>query len=504
MAEYNNVSLKVLVNKKTNKVIFAEAGKDFVDALFSFLTFPLGTIARLVQNKESELGPVEVGCLNSLYRSVANLDRQCFSADACKEMLLRPRNLSADYCKTMKLNIDDTQSPIYYMCQSSSCTHPLLTTFANQKCDCGSSLSRSVYLKNRYAYNGFTYDGLAFIITDDLNVKPNSMHTSFALFQDFGIQDLSSIEELNVNVTRKKVIDLLKCSLLSKSTLTDFFLVKKPYLENSCFLPWAIGNISGTSSIQIRVKLVMKKSDGKILFAQGEGDFADFVISFLAIPLGGIVSMLGGNSSIGCFDGLYKSINSFDEKYLMSGTESGFKWRLTKPSLAPHFNLSKQMFPVYRTPAPQFYCYYKRCPEQDCIIKWTLSIADFQHDVKGETCEPVRWVDPKFSTYVKGPAMFMVTDDLVVAPTSPVSGMSLLNRLKVTNLSDVKEKDVTIGIKEVSKFPESSSCFLCVCFETYAKLLVLQGLSILRASLTSKAALTNGLAHLLTAVKEEI
>ncbi|KAG5037673.1 hypothetical protein JHK82_018488 [Glycine max] len=41
----------------------------------------------------------------------------------------------------------------------------------------------------------------------------------------------------------------------------------------------------------------------------------------------------------------------------------------------------------------------------------------------------------------------MATDDLVVERMSPSSGVSLLNRLK-TSLNDVKEKFVTIGIKE--------------------------------------------------------
>ncbi|MCI36634.1 DUF674 family protein [Trifolium medium] len=54
-----HVFLKLLLNEKRNKVLFAEAGKDFVDILCSFLTIPLGTIARLVE-KESIIGPVNV------------------------------------------------------------------------------------------------------------------------------------------------------------------------------------------------------------------------------------------------------------------------------------------------------------------------------------------------------------------------------------------------------------------------------------------------------------
>ncbi|MCI07231.1 tyrosine/dopa decarboxylase, partial [Trifolium medium] len=61
-------------------------------------------------------------------------------------------------------------------------------------------------------------------------------------------------------------------------------------------------------------------------------------------------------------------------------------------------------------------------------------------------------------------------------PLSPISALGLLNRFK-TPLNDLKEKVVIIGIKEA--------------------------LSILKAGLTSKSALTNGLAHLLTEVTEE-
>ncbi|RVW59055.1 hypothetical protein CK203_111544 [Vitis vinifera] len=39
------MSLKLLINKKDDKVVFAEAKKDFIDFLFNhFLTLPIGTI----------------------------------------------------------------------------------------------------------------------------------------------------------------------------------------------------------------------------------------------------------------------------------------------------------------------------------------------------------------------------------------------------------------------------------------------------------------------------
>lgn len=140
------VSLKLLVNKETNKVLFAEAGKDFVDVLFSFLTLPFGTIARLLQ-KTSNIEPQlpTVGCLNSLYQSVADLDKKCFLTKTSKEMLLQPKNSSEDYCNSLKLNIDNTPPTKYFLCSKTdgigSCCYAHLYTSSNKKCVRGNPLT---------------------------------------------------------------------------------------------------------------------------------------------------------------------------------------------------------------------------------------------------------------------------------------------------------------------------------------------------------------------------
>jgi hypothetical protein len=58
--------------------------------------------------------------------------------------------------------------------------------------------------------------------------------------------------------------------------------------------------------------------------------------------------------------------------------------------------------------------------------------------------------------------MYVATDDLVIAHLSPISALGLLNRFK-TPLNDLKEKVVTIGIKEVRK-SKTYSLFLNVHF----------------------------------------
>jgi len=190
------VSLKLLVNTETNKVLFAEAGKDFVDILCSFLTLPLGTIARLVQ-KGSNMGPVTIGCLNSLYQSVENIG------------LLPINNSSEDYCSTLKMNIDDTVPTNYFMCSKDHGHHcPYLSIGTkNIYGRCGNRLNRSVLLAQ--LCNGFVKGASTFVVTDDLIVLPHSIdHTLLELIKNLGMKNTSSVKEMSVNVTKEKVLYL--------------------------------------------------------------------------------------------------------------------------------------------------------------------------------------------------------------------------------------------------------------------------------------------------------
>ncbi|XP_020220973.1 uncharacterized protein LOC109803700 [Cajanus cajan] len=461
--EQGHVSLKLVVNKETNKVLFAEAGKDFVDVLFSFLTLPLGTIVRLLE-KESNIGPVTIGCLNSLYHSVTDLDN-CLWNRTFKEILLQPRNSSQDYCNSLKLNIDDSDSKYYVCTDFGSCScFQLIPYTTTLNCRYGFPLTRTAFSEN--FCNGFVNAAASFIVTDDLIVMPNSVdYTTFALLQNLGIKSPSSVKEMTVNVNKEKVLDLLKCSLLSKTSLTNLFLEKKPIPERSRFLSFSSEEYS---CIKIMLKLVIRKSDGKILYAQGEKDFADLVLSFLTFPLGGVVSKLGGNCSLGSIDGLYKSIADLnDNKYLMSKEA---KNRLLDPHLLPQFKLSNKILSMDVLRYSYRYVY----ANGERILYVQFFKGEYENKSNLKCYEVFPTVD--FEGFVKGPAMYVVTDDLVVAPLSPISALNLLNRLN-TPFNDLKEKVVTIGLKEC--------------------------LNILKASLTSTSALTNGLGRLLTEVKEE-
>ncbi|KAF7811363.1 DUF674 domain-containing protein [Senna tora] len=60
--------MKLLIDTKTQRVLFAEASKDFINFLFNLLQLPIGTVTRLLTKNGM------VGCLGKLYESIENLN----------------------------------------------------------------------------------------------------------------------------------------------------------------------------------------------------------------------------------------------------------------------------------------------------------------------------------------------------------------------------------------------------------------------------------------------
>ncbi|OMP02710.1 hypothetical protein COLO4_10889 [Corchorus olitorius] len=239
------VTLKLLIDTENNKVLFAEAGKGFVDFLFNMMLLPVGSFLRLF-DEEEDMG----GSLGSLYQSINKLGKD-YVPQKSKEALLNPKvvddhNIS---CLTHLLPNVITQSqssdqspyptaqntgyglwqpPISYTgknCKCSNCNnHFSYTTLAaGQYCPyCGGTL---VVLDDKQKSSGHVR-GFTFIIMDDLAVSPMSILPTITLLHSkLNIKDVSTtVEERLVDVGRDEALKLLKTSMLSKTVLTDVFL----------------------------------------------------------------------------------------------------------------------------------------------------------------------------------------------------------------------------------------------------------------------------------------
>ncbi|WJX21663.1 hypothetical protein P8452_11064 [Trifolium repens] len=71
----NKLTLKLLIDRENDKVLFAEASKAVVDFLFSLLCLPIGTVVKLLGNNDI------VGSIRNLYDSVENLNHNYIQSD---------------------------------------------------------------------------------------------------------------------------------------------------------------------------------------------------------------------------------------------------------------------------------------------------------------------------------------------------------------------------------------------------------------------------------------
>ncbi|CAN1174053.1 hypothetical protein LINPERPRIM_LOCUS9658 [Linum perenne] len=184
-SEEKKMKMKLLVDKKTSKVVFAECGNDFVDFLFNLLSLPLSTIITIISRDSM------VGSIGSIYQSLEDLPQSCFNPNRDKNSILAP---------ALPGNL-----PLLLPHPSSSQTQ---------------SRSRSDGI-------GIVRELTSFMVMDDLRVCPLSMISALSSLNKFGCKDLGALEEKEVEFGIDEARKLLKAFLESKDVLTNVYLVKK-------------------------------------------------------------------------------------------------------------------------------------------------------------------------------------------------------------------------------------------------------------------------------------
>ncbi|GLJ10630.1 hypothetical protein SUGI_0132070 [Cryptomeria japonica] len=72
------MNVRFLIDTKTRRIVYAEAGKEFVDFLYCFLSKPLGSILKLLCESQSNR---KIGSVSNLYDSMEILPSQFTSTD---------------------------------------------------------------------------------------------------------------------------------------------------------------------------------------------------------------------------------------------------------------------------------------------------------------------------------------------------------------------------------------------------------------------------------------
>ncbi|KAK0593491.1 hypothetical protein LWI29_037600 [Acer saccharum] len=240
----SQVKLKLLIDTQSKKVLFAEAGKDFVDFLFYLLSLPVSTVVRLLKNEG------EVGCLSDLYNSLENLNDTYIQPIQNKTNLLYHKSSLPGSEFPLLLSGADQYSARtsttrnVYICSTNGydsdydgeedyCSRHASET-PNDICpNCRGTMSVVVSLVNSSSAaanntstssGGFVKGMVTYMVMDNLEVKPMSTISSLTLLNSFNVQNIGSLEEKFVALDVDEGLKLLKASLECKNVLTTVFL----------------------------------------------------------------------------------------------------------------------------------------------------------------------------------------------------------------------------------------------------------------------------------------
>ncbi|XP_057792643.1 uncharacterized protein LOC131009365 [Salvia miltiorrhiza] len=455
-AEEVKVSLKVMMNRQKSKVLFAESDSDFADIVLSFLTLPLGRIVKVLEKHYGDEAPT-IGSLNNLYHTLANLDSSHFVTEGAKQTLLdSASSFEAEY-RMLKVDISDSPPAEYFVCSNCSSKRFRCASIYYDSISCSNCkdrMSKVVDTSDAPSDGLFTKHTSSFIVSNDLHILPKE--TGFLTtvrILGITVRDMENAETIKVDFGFTEIMKLLKASLTSPTPLSDLILNKTTTAEmnNTPVYTPVVGSQRNQYTRYIgcfSLTLMVQKSTGKLLCAQTDENFVEFLFNLLSIPLGRVEHLLAGkNTCFKAINNLHRSTTDLiDDKHFKNANAKNW---LRLPVLI-HGSISTNLFILARPSAAE--------------VPYRGSPYSSDKFPRGK------------GVYLEGSRSYIVKDDLSVEPYCFVTLLSSFRQRRIV-MSDVEEVELEIGTDEL--------------------------LGILKASLTSTTVLSDALLTLTKQPKRE-
>ncbi|XP_024403708.1 uncharacterized protein [Physcomitrium patens] len=253
--------VSVLRCRKTGRVLLLEAGKDFVDTLFSFLLLPIGIIIHMLKNAGGRVKALDLG-ISSLHKSVEKLDRSFLHVDKASLTQIRPAVV--DTCVSTGLlqclEAGETKPRpatfelpgVYYrtncVCYGSQnklsstrgtrCTHGCGTYNQEMRLLSGDRESLEKGILDKLVHDldlekatcssdrGFVRENVTYMVTDNLEVMPSTTVRCIQVLNKLKVATLADLESTDVSIGIIEILQLLQAALSSSTCLDDIFTKK--------------------------------------------------------------------------------------------------------------------------------------------------------------------------------------------------------------------------------------------------------------------------------------
>ena len=194
----SKVSMKLYIDRKNSRVLFAEAGKEFIDFLFNFLAPPVGTLLPHL-NREVLSG------LHTIDESIQNSSGTYLQPNVLKATLLKPKVYVSGGCADPLLqlpNVEFSTAWIIFGCYEK---HTYVSKDYGLNCPmCKRPMNCSYKLigpssKPSSGEGGYVKGTITYMVSDDLAVEPLTSIIG-TLRNKFNVKDMGALDE--------KVVDL--------------------------------------------------------------------------------------------------------------------------------------------------------------------------------------------------------------------------------------------------------------------------------------------------------
>ncbi|XP_074586858.1 uncharacterized protein LOC141842743 [Curcuma longa] len=230
----SKLSLKLLIDTTAQNVLFAEAGKEVVDFLFSLLSLPLGSIVKLLSKDRM------AGSIGNLYKSIQELNDSYLQNNEGKSTLLNPIRSIPPSLLLPGPSSSSSSKNVYFQCANINASYSGCYGYVSKvngvlcpKCKTYKMTKQMTYVEGDERENyvdpnaGFVKGVVTYTIMDDLTVTPMSSISSITLLSKFNVKNLNALVERYVTLGFDEALEVLEISLRSKKVLTSVFLGKK-------------------------------------------------------------------------------------------------------------------------------------------------------------------------------------------------------------------------------------------------------------------------------------
>ena len=249
--EETNVSLKLVIDRDSQRVLFAEAGKEFIDFLFQILALPVGTFIPLFEKQGMQ------GSFGNIFESIENLGSIYLQPSVNKEILLKPKvHISGgggSGLPPLLQNVESSpsssssRSTKFYRCTnvSRSCD-PYVAYDIRAICpSCSQVMNCEQYMvvplsprtktSSSCTEGGYVKGQVTYMVMDDLEVKLMSAISSITLLiNKFNVKGIRALEEKVVNFGMDEV-----CYVTHSFAFCEWKWIRYFYFINFFFyFPW--------------------------------------------------------------------------------------------------------------------------------------------------------------------------------------------------------------------------------------------------------------------------